>query len=190
MGKNLLLYLVSACVAVGLLITLTGCASMSEGQCHTANWYQVGFDDGYLAKGSRIDAHYDACSEYNITVNQAQYHQGYEQGLRNYCTSRNGWRRGTEGTPYSNFCQADLEGDFFNAYAAGADYFRLQLEMKTLVDKKNSLEKRAIAENSGLSQEDKMALIRQADIFKSEIDRLIYESTILLGKARENGWSY
>ena len=172
------------------LISLTGCASMSEGQCNTADWYQVGFNDGNAATGSRIDAHYDSCSEYGIRVDQQQYRQGYSQGLRNYCTPRNGWARGSTGRTYSNFCAADLEGSFLSAYGAGKDYFRMQQDIHVLTDKKVSLEERAVAEGTGLTREDKMEFLRQADMIKNEIDGLIYDSSNLMERARNNGWSY
>ena len=172
------------------LITLTGCASMSEGQCHTADWYQVGFNDGNAARGDRIDAHYDACSEYGVQVDQQQYRQGYAQGLRSYCTPRNGWLRGSAGRTYSNFCEADLERNFLNAFTMGKDYFRMQQDIQVLTDKKISLEERAVAEGTGLTREDKMEFLRQADMIKNEIDGLIYDSANLMERARKNGWSY
>lgn len=177
-------------LTVFYLVSLTGCASMSKGECHTADWYQVGFNDGNSATGSRIDAHYDACSEHGVQVDQNKYRQGYAQGLRNFCVPRNGWLRGSIGRSYSNFCAADLEQSFVSAYKAGMDYFRMQQDINLLTDKKINLEERAVAEGTGLTREDKLELLRQAEMIKNEIDGLIYDSSNLMEHARSKGWSY
>lgn len=86
-------------IVLGILLglSLAGCSSMSESECKTANWAQVGQRDGERGYGSsRIDSHRKACTEFGINVNDALYMSGYNRGLKVYCEQA-GTKDGREG---------------------------------------------------------------------------------------------
>jgi uncharacterized protein DUF2799 len=56
-------------VLIGLMV-FSGCATMKKEECLTADWYNIGFEDGTRGyKVSRITNHRKACSKYEIAPN-------------------------------------------------------------------------------------------------------------------------
>lgn len=108
---------------LGLAISasiLSGCATMSKGECLTANWYQVGRNDG--ARGyerARLYKHREACVEYGVSPQSSQYYKGRQAGLHSYCTPQNGFDEGRSGRPYRDVCPAKLEPAFLREYRQG-----------------------------------------------------------------------
>ena len=107
-------------VASGLLIALSGCASMSPEECRTANWYEQGMRDGIQGQPrSYVEEHREACAEVGIVPNAALWEKGRSQGIKRYCTPENGLEEGLRGGDYRNACPPELEGAFLERYRAG-----------------------------------------------------------------------
>lgn len=114
--KKILVILVSSA------LLLSGCATLSKDECLTANWYQIGYEDG--ADGypdTRIKDHREACAEHGVSPNFNDYQVGHGEGVIKFCTPSNGFYRGKRGYSYRDVCPADLEGDFLKAYNAGKE---------------------------------------------------------------------
>jgi hypothetical protein len=64
----------------------SSCASLSEKDCKTGNWSEIGKRDGErgMSEG-RLESHQKACSEYGVTVDAGQYFNGRSQGIVTYC---------------------------------------------------------------------------------------------------------
>ena len=95
--------------ALWLAGTLAGCASMSKKDCETADWRTIGYNDG--ARGiyyTNLDSYRKRCSEYQIAPDANAYQAGWNQGIRSYCTSDNGYRAGVAGQTFQNICPADV----------------------------------------------------------------------------------
>jgi hypothetical protein len=89
--------------------TLAGCASMSKKDCENADWRTIGYNDG--ARGiyfTNLDSYRKRCSEYQIAPDGNAYQAGWNQGIRSYCTSDNGYRAGVAGQAFQNICPADV----------------------------------------------------------------------------------
>jgi hypothetical protein len=89
--------------------TLAGCASMSKKDCQNADWRTIGYNDG--ARGiyfTNLESYRKRCSEYQITPDANAYQTGWNQGIRSYCTSDNGYRAGVAGQAFQNICPADV----------------------------------------------------------------------------------
>lgn len=72
---------------VALLVA--SCATLNEDECRTANWTQIGQEDG--SRGytqDRLGSHSKACSEFGITPNTQQYNSGYAIGNKTYCAAQ------------------------------------------------------------------------------------------------------
>src|SRR5699024_3594474 len=107
-------------IAIPVVAAVTGCATMSEGECWTADWYQVGRSDG--ADGytrARLYDHRQACTQYGIRPDASAYFAGRQLGLKRYCTPRNGFHAGRSGKPYRDVCPAPLEPAFLDVYREG-----------------------------------------------------------------------
>ncbi|MBK1852412.1 DUF2799 domain-containing protein [Marinobacter sp. 1-4A] len=120
-SKKTLLHRITQAALVGLLCAgFYGCATLSEGECKTADWHEIGRKDG--SKGytrARLHKHYEACAEYKIEPQADRYYAGREVGLNQYCTPRKGFDEGRGGNRYRGVCPPDLERGFLAAFSKG-----------------------------------------------------------------------
>jgi hypothetical protein len=69
-----------------LLVTsalLAGCASMSDAECRSANWYALGERDALLyGMRPQIDQYAHQCSRYGVQPPEADYMAGWIVGDR------------------------------------------------------------------------------------------------------------
>lgn len=98
---------------------LNACASLSEGECRSGNWYQIGFSDGSSGKASSyIVEHESACTEYGVGADRQAYEKGRYQGLsQNYCTAQKGYQLGSYLNDYNGVCPPELAQPLLNSYA-------------------------------------------------------------------------
>jgi hypothetical protein len=72
-----------------VITLITACASLSEKDCKSASWSEIGKKDGSRGMSSnRLGSHTEACAEYGITPNVQEYKSGYTQGKQSYCTNK------------------------------------------------------------------------------------------------------
>lgn len=100
---------------------------MSESHCRQADWYARGLSDGRTGySSSRIDDHVDACSKAGVTPDRSRWTQGWENGIRSYCTASNGWQEGSRNGVYWGGCRGqDGEDAFLNHYRLGQQLYGL-----------------------------------------------------------------
>jgi hypothetical protein len=116
-----------------LALSLSGCATLSEGECRTANWQQLGRIDGSQGQPrARLFEHAKACADYGIRPDPEAYHRGRERGLLDYCTPANGYREGRRGATYRGVCPALLEGNFLENYRQGQAIHQVESELEEL----------------------------------------------------------
>ena len=66
---------------------MSGCATMNEQECLSADWESVGYADGREAREStRLNKHRAACIDHGITADRNAYDRGYEKGIRTFCS--------------------------------------------------------------------------------------------------------
>ena len=126
-------------VAVGAALLGQGCATMGKEECLTADWGQIGFEDGLKGYApERIGRHRKACAEYGVTPDFEAYSQGRFQGLAEYCTPARGYALGRKGGVFPDICHPhpDLERGFHEGFLSGRESFLLESEIKK---KKKSL---------------------------------------------------
>ncbi len=111
----------------------SGCATMNKSECQTADWVMIGMGDG--ARGYQelyIDNHRRACAKFGVTPNLNLYRDGYSQGIRQFCTARNGFSIGRRGSHYKGACPGDLEQDFWQAHALGQEIYQCLKKIKSI----------------------------------------------------------
>ena len=60
------------------LIQMSGCATLNESECQSANWEIIGLEDGSKGRNtSYIGEHREACSEYRIAPDLTSYIKGH-----------------------------------------------------------------------------------------------------------------
>ncbi len=125
-------------------MVLSGCGSLSEKECHNANWHMIGYEDGAAGRpAARLGEHREACSEYGITPDLQAYRRGRGEGLREYCQPRRAYQLGRNGSGYPHACPAELEDALRTAYRDGRKIHELESEIggiqRTLQRKENEL---------------------------------------------------
>jgi hypothetical protein len=111
----------------GVLVTLAGCAGMSEQACLTTDWRTVGFEDGSLGRSeTHIATYRKACSDHGIAPDLEAYRAGHAQGVEVYCRPGNGFEVGHSGAVYQGVCPAGAEKDFVAAYNSGRRLYELE----------------------------------------------------------------
>ena len=125
-SKSLMIVVALASVA------LSGCASMSEGECLTMDWTAIGYEDGsrgYTA--DRLGSHRKACAKHGVSVDFAAYQQGHAQGVEAFCQPGRAFSFGENGGRYNGVCPADMEPEFVEAYNAGHKLYSLRSSLNT-----------------------------------------------------------
>jgi len=116
-----------------ITISLQGCATQSLDECQTADWYTLGYQDGLQGRVSRAVAdHHEACAKRDVAMQIARYTQGRDDGLKQFCSPRNGFRLGLTGGHYNSVCLADAEQEFLPAYEQGKEMFESELQIRRL----------------------------------------------------------
>lgn len=130
------------CLALlSALILLSGCATLSEGQCRTLSWEQLGRMDGRQGyPASRLFEHSKACADYGIAIDDRAYHQGRDRGLLDYCTADNGFQEGRKGARYYGVCPALIEPDFLERYRDGRLLHDAESELSRIEERIERLE--------------------------------------------------
>ncbi|MGM0517847.1 MAG: DUF2799 domain-containing protein [Pseudomonadota bacterium] len=123
--------LASLALAGALLAGASGCATLSEGECYTADWYQLGRADGQRGyERSRLYEHRKACAEYGIRPDATAYYRGRQVGLAAYCTPRNGYEEGRAGHVYRGVCPPKYESRFLAAFRDGQSVHEVEEDIE------------------------------------------------------------
>lgn len=131
---------------LALLAGLTGCASLSEDQCVTGDWYGIGYSDGLQGRTeASLANHQEACAEYTITLNVDAYLQGREEGIALYCQPDNGYRLGRNGSQYNYVCPQHLAPRFLETYQQGRKVYLQEKQVQALEDEVELKTKEATA---------------------------------------------
>jgi len=111
-------------LAVGTLALCACAGTMNKDECRTVDWRTVGYEDGVAGRpGDRIGQHRKACAAAGVAPDLDAYRAGRDEGLREYCQPRNGYRAGANGAEYYDTCPADLEPAFVAAYESGRELY-------------------------------------------------------------------
>ena len=115
------------------LVFLTGCATLNEQECRTANWRDLGIKDGRNGQpASRIETHRKACSEYGILPQEQQYLDGRKEGLQEYCRIDNAFRSGLNGQQYQGVCVPSIDMLFRRCNEAAYAVYQSREEIERL----------------------------------------------------------
>ena len=116
-----------------ILAALSGCESLTDAECVSADWYQIGVTDGAEGRGTdRIEAHRKACADVGVAPDAERWLAGRERGLRLYCTPAKAYEVGREGRSIRPGCTEVELQRMAPAYEEGRNYWRLELEIRDL----------------------------------------------------------
>ncbi len=105
---------------IALVSLMSGCATLSETECISGNWEQIGYQDGKSGRDKDyILNHESACLEYNVELDRLAYEQGRQDGLERYCTSSNGYNRGFRGSHPNLSCHSHQFPQYYDGLYQG-----------------------------------------------------------------------
>ncbi len=185
----------SVFLLIAVLALTSGCATMNESECLTADWYSVGYEDGRGGiNESRMGTYRKDCAKHGVTPSLESYRKGHYEGSKQFCTARNGFTRGKSGSSYSGSCPADLEDDFMKGYSDGKTLYGLRVEINELQAKIDSaheaisdnesliLEKRDMLIADGVPATERIGLLADMDTLKDENESIEAEVMFLESK--------
>ncbi len=106
---------------------------------------------------SQFAEHQEACSEHGIPVDRAQYMQGYNRGLQQYCTPSSAAEIGLSGRTYRNVCQGEEGISFQRVYTAAKDVYVVDQEIKRLQDEIEKTTQKLANPATPQTERDKLA---------------------------------
>jgi len=129
-----------------MVVSLSGCASMSSDECANSDWSAIGYEDGSRGYTSaRFTNRRKACASHGVTADFQAYQDGREQGLSEFCQPGRGFNVGASGASYNGVCATDLEPEFLEAYRVGYQLYDLRSNVSNVSSlisrKKRELEK-------------------------------------------------
>jgi len=126
--------ILSAVFLSSVAMGLAGCASISEGECVSGNWSDIGNKDGVNGKARGKLADYSkTCAKYGAEPNREAYLSAFNSGLIKYCTYERGFERGENGDSYNQVCSGGLSTDFSQGYDEGRAIYEIYREHKRLI---------------------------------------------------------
>ncbi|MCF6370383.1 DUF2799 domain-containing protein [Rhizobium halophilum] len=125
-----------------VVLSLAACNTMSKEECRVADWAVVGDTDGAAGYNpqSRFADHVRSCSKSGAVPDQTRWYEGYQAGLRRYCTPLNGASTGEAGRAYHNVCPPELNSDFMRGYSLGKRVHDLRSRISSLNSSASSKE--------------------------------------------------
>ena len=126
--------ILNAVILSGVVIGLTGCASISKDECISGNWSDIGYKDGVNGKSRGKLADYaKTCMKYGAEPNRDVYLMAFESGLVKYCTFEQGLKLGENGSSYNQVCFGHLANGFSQGYDEGRVVYEINREHKRLI---------------------------------------------------------
>lgn len=123
------------------IVLLSSCAVMNTDECKIANWHDVGLKDASNGDDRlKLSKYIKACSKANVSPNQSEYNQGYQEGLKIYCTPQNMFDQGLYGGTDYSICPAIEHSNLKPYYDVSYDYYRASEERKKLLNDINRYE--------------------------------------------------
>jgi len=168
------------------LCALSGCASLSQNECLTADWESIGYRDGSRGyDAGRIGAHSEACAEHGIRADRQLYEEGRLRGLELYCTGENGVRLGRQGYSYSGVCPLSLEGTFMRGFQFGRELHTMDTRMQELRGEINKVQTELKREEPPLADRDRDYLLHRLRDLEREYGRMEAELRMAENRPRD-----
>lgn len=115
-------------------MSLAGCASISEGECVSGSWSDIGYKDGVNGKArDRLADYAKTCAKYGVQPDRNAYLSAFESGLVKYCTYEQGFALGEKGSSYNQVCSGDSSTGFSQGYDEGRAVYEIYREHKRLI---------------------------------------------------------
>lgn len=120
------LLILGACEGGTVQVTSVSTGVVSAGgfsNCRTANWYNVGFEDGGRGFPTERIQTYRRCPAIARAETVNAYRAGWNDGIARYCTEQNGFVVAANGQANAGTCPRGLSRDFRRGRRLGTRVF-------------------------------------------------------------------
>ncbi|MGL4250750.1 MAG: DUF2799 domain-containing protein [Aeromonas sp.] len=174
---------------LSLPVLLAGCSALSEDECRTMSWYNLGYQDGSQGKTRMTTRDYvSSCSEYGLRVDEAEWKRGYDKGLELYCIPELAYSKGKEGQTYLGVCPNDAS--FLKQYQRGYEEYQLATRMREIRDElertereidqlERSMRNETDSEQRAYSRARRERAVRYYESLRREYNRLRYPDRVI-----------
>src|SRR3954471_3122610 len=171
------------CLSVVLATLATsGCATLNESECRSGSWSDIGFRDGRNGRSAdRIADHKEACEEYGVEPERAEYLAGRDEGLVQYCTRHNGFEVGRSNGTYEGVCAALNERAFLDGFNKGKTLYDARSRLDSVESEIHRIDEKR--DQKDLSEETRDDLFEQRlrlegkrALAREQVERLEYET--------------
>lgn len=160
-----------ALIVLTSLSLLSGCATLNEKECRSADWHRLGIKDGQQGEPtSLLEEHKDACSRHGVQPDEARYLAGREIGLAQYCQPGNAFRLGMNGQEYRGVCPPEVDATFRRNNAAALEVQRSKSRIEE-IDRQLSQKDHELAEDD-TPEKEKTGLRKDIRELDRKRDRL------------------
>lgn len=161
-------------ILIGALLILSGCSSLDQKQCYSADWYSLGLEDGNKGvRAGRINDYQQDCAKHAVTADASAWQRGYQQGLVSYCVPENGYRVGLAGQSYYGVC---TDNAFVEQYNIGYLHHELNKKEAALNNQLERINKELSRIEDQLKKtDDKAKLLDKKNSLLDEKARLLSE---------------
>lgn len=174
------------CLSALAIASLAGCATLSEEECHYADWYGIGMTDGREGRpDARLAQHAEACEKHGVRPDADAWRAGWIDGIASYCSPSSGWRHGVAGTSYSGVCPLALEADFMFGYEPGRSLYSLGVELAEIDSRIETLE--ALVVDEEIEPAERRDLMEELGDLQREARALEREQALIEADAAERG---
>lgn len=129
-------------VVLLLPLLLLACQNSQFRECESLIWQEFG-ERSALA-GKTIEAFKSQekiCEKYKTPISKEAFNEGFQRGLRVFCSRETGFEFGKSGEVYSSTCPSTLENEFNAGFLRGRLAF-LELEYRRFEDRFQESEER------------------------------------------------
>ncbi|MCS6209812.1 DUF2799 domain-containing protein [Shewanella baltica] len=160
------------------VLSLTQCSSLSIEECANSDWFALGLADGNRGTSAgQLNQYQKDCREFNLSVDTAQWKQGYQQGLASYCLPENGYRVGLAGESYYGVCSNNAFVERFNQ---GHQQYLTNKRLSEIADRLNAIDREISSLDGKINNlTDKADLLKQKNSLLNEKNQLLDERSRL-----------
>jgi len=170
-------------LVIFVISSFYGCATMSEKECMSSDWYAVGFEDGNRGyDANQFSKHHKACTKHGITADFKTYQSGRQQGLQEFCKPNRAFQYGSQGKHYAGVCPIEMESEFQLAYQDGKRLYKMQSDIRSVSSEIRTRDRELDETESKLATASDLLVSEGLSVQQRE---LLLDETLELTKTRE-----
>ncbi len=128
-----------------ILMGVATCTSLSKEDCANMHWSSKGREDAYQGKTlAELGKYQKQCNKHAVTIDKENYYDGFNEGLKTFCTEERANSFGRSGGVYQGQCPTHLEKNFIKPYELAYREYKIEKKEKELEERQEELNSQAL----------------------------------------------